>query len=175
MHWRDVVSFKLNKKNTQYLLMAVLMLALVVLSWPILFSSGSSSKDAASTATSAFDPKQETAALEKILSSISGAGQVKVMITYAGDVEKVPVYDNTTTSSTVDSDSGSTTNESKSTKTVSGSGDVVVLTEKRPEVVGVVVVAKGANSLSVKLALSRAVQTALNVEASKVEVFEMNP
>ena len=50
-----------------------------------------------------------------------------------------------------------------------------MITEKRPNVLGVVIVAEGADDLSVQLALSRAAQTALGVEASKVEVFEMKP
>ena len=112
--------------------------------------------------------------MASILSSIKGAGAVEVMITYEGEAEKVPAYDNnSTTSSTVEAQNRSTTNQSTSTKPVSGSEDLVVITEKRPQVLGVVIVAEGANDLTVQMELSRAAQTALGVEASKVEVFEM--
>ena len=59
-----------------------------------------------------------------------------------------------TTSSTVDAQNRSTTNQSTSTKPVSGSEDLVVITEKRPRC-GVVIVAEGANDLTVQMELSR--------------------
>ena len=175
MHWRDVKLPKLNAKSTQYVLCGVLMVALVLLSWPQLFASEKKEESLEQTTSSVFDPETEKQRLASILSSIKGAGQVEVMITYEGEAEKVPAYDNnSTTSSTVDAQNRSTTNQSTSSKPVSGSEDLVVITEKRPQVLGVVIVAEGADDLSVQMELSRAAQTALGVDASKVEVFEMN-
>lgn len=176
MHWRDVKPIKLNGKSLQYVLCGVLMVALVLLCWPQLFSSGKTSEPEQGASSAVFDPNAEKQRLAGILSSIKNAGKVEVMITYEGEAEKVPAYDNNqTTSSTIDTQNRSTTNQSSSSKPVSGPGDLVVITEKRPQVLGVVIVAEGAKDLSVQLALSRAAQTALGVEASKVEVFEMNP
>lgn len=176
MHWRDVKPIKLNGKSLQYVLCGVLMVALVLLCWPQLFSSGQTSEPEQGASGAVFDPDTEKQRLAGILSSIKNAGKVEVMITYEGEAEKVPAYDNNqTTSSTIDTQNRSTTNQSSSSKPVSGTGDLVVITEKRPQVLGVVIVAEGAKDLSVQLALSRAAQTALGVEASKVEVFEMNP
>ena len=176
MHWRDVKPIKLNGKGLQYVLCGVLMVALVLLCWPQLFSSDQKSEPEQSASSAVFDPNTEKQRLAGILSSIKNAGKVEVMITYEGEAEKVPAYDNNqTTSSTIDTQNRSTTNQSSSSKPVSGTGDLVVITEKRPQVLGVVIVAEGAKDLSVQLALSRAAQTALGVEASKVEVFEMNP
>ena len=48
------------------------------------------------------------------------------------------------------------------------------MVEKKPKIRGVIVVAEGASDIGVKLNLYNAVQTVLQVEASKVDVFEMN-
>ena len=175
MHWRDVKLPKLNAKSLQYVLCGVLMIALLLLCWPQLFAFGKTEQtQTEETSSSTFNAETEKQRLASILSSIKGAGAVEVMITYEGEAEKVPAYDNnSTTSSTVDAQNRSTTNQSTSTKPVSGSEDLVVITEKSPQVLGVVIVAEGANDLTVQMELSRAAQTALGVEASKVEVFEM--
>ena len=175
MHWRDVKLPKLNAKSLQYVLCGVLMVALLLLCWPQLFASEEKEQaQAQASSSSTFDAETEKQRLANILSSIKGAGAVEVMITYEGEAEKVPAYDNdSTTSSTVDAQNRSTTNQSISTKPVSGSEALVVITEKRPKVLGVVIVAEGAKDLTVQMELSRAAQTALGVEASKVEVFEM--
>ena len=175
MHWRDVKLPKLNAKSLQYVLCGVLMVALLLLCWPQLFASEEKEQaQAQASSSSTFDAETEKQRLANILSSIKGAGAVEVMITYGGEAEKVPAYDNdSTTSSTVDAQNRSTTNQSISTKPGSGSEDLVVITEKRPKVLGVVIVAEGAKDLTVQMELSRAAQTALGVEASKVEVFEM--
>ncbi|MFR4250265.1 MAG: hypothetical protein ACLUR9_00085 [Christensenellales bacterium] len=177
MNWKEIKLPKLwRTKGAQYALCAAVMAALALLCWPQIFAGESKAEQKADAAGAAFDPNEEKQRLSDILSSIKNAGKVEVMITYEGEAEKVPAYDNNqTTSSTVDMQNRSTTNQSTSQKPISGTGDLVVITEKRPNVLGVVIVAEGADDLSVQLALSRAAQTALGVEASKVEVFEMKP
>ena len=53
-------------------------------------------------------------------------------------------------------------------------GGAVVISEKRPEVLGVIVVAEGAGDMNVKMELQRAVSTALGVSAQQVDIFVMN-
>ncbi|HWR19055.1 MAG TPA: hypothetical protein VN608_05485 [Clostridia bacterium] len=117
--------------------------------------------------------------LEEILSCIRGAGKVRVMLIYDTSVEIVPamsVDTQTSTSETVN-DSGQTVNQNQSEKktpvTVSGEDGALVLTQKQPEIRGVIVVAEGAADISVRLNLLNAVQTVLNVDAEDISVFEM--
>lgn len=120
--------------------------------------------------------------LEKILSSIRGAGQVKVMITYETGVEMVTAMStdvNSNRSETVGTDKSSfMVQETESTKpaTVSGNGGYtpIILAEKQPTIRGVIVVAEGAANISVKMDLQQAVQTILAVPANSVEVFELS-
>jgi stage III sporulation protein AG len=49
-----------------------------------------------------------------------------------------------------------------------------VLREDSPKVLGVIVVAEGADDIGVKLNLLEAVQTVLNVSPDRVDVYKMN-
>ncbi len=119
--------------------------------------------------------------LEAVLSSIRGAGRVEVMITYETGPEIVTAMNtdtNTNRSETVENDKESKTEqqtESKKPATVSGNGgsEPIVITEKQPAVRGVIVVAEGADNISVRMDLQRAVQTVLNVPAANIEVFAL--
>ena len=65
MHWRDVKLPKLNAKSTQYVLCGVLMVALVLLSWPQLFASEKKEDSLEQTTSSVFDPETEKQKGEK--------------------------------------------------------------------------------------------------------------
>ena len=119
--------------------------------------------------------------LSEVLSKISGAGRVSVMINFAGTSELVTEKTtNTSTDKTVDSDkSGNRETESK-TESLSpviiqknGEDSPLIIKEILPEIVGVIVVAEGAKNTSVRINLLQAVQTLLSVSADKVEIFTM--
>ena len=103
------------------------------------------------------------------------------MITYETGPEIVTAMNtdtNTNRSETVENDKESKTEqqtESKKPATVSGNGgsEPIVITEKQPAVRGVIVVAEGADNISVRMDLQRAVQTVLNVSAANIEVFAL--
>lgn len=119
--------------------------------------------------------------LKNILSRIEGAGEVEVMITYETGTEIVPAIsvDTQTTTKTDTRDNGTSTTDSQNTQseivTINGSGgsSALVLKEKSPIVKGVIVVAKGADDITVKLNLLKAVQTILNVGSHQVDVYKM--
>ncbi|MBR1925865.1 MAG: hypothetical protein IJ837_03310 [Clostridia bacterium] len=120
--------------------------------------------------------------LENTLSKISGAGEVKVMITFNGVTELVLANqkDEKTTSTKNSTSSG--TNESETTTvstepiliTENGATNPIVLMEILPEIKGVIVVAQGADNIRVKLDLLKAVQALLLVESNQVEIFKGN-
>ena len=119
------------------------------------------------------------ARLREVLSCIRGAGRVEVMITYEQGAELIPAMstkvNSTSSESTGSAAQSASTQRTEDTTvaTVSGAqGDTpIVLTEKKPTVRGVIVVAEGAADIRVKLDLQRAVCAVLDVPLSKIEVF----
>lgn len=121
--------------------------------------------------------------LEEVLSNIKGVGKVSVMITYESGSEVVCANNIETQTNTVTEKSenggikeSETIIENKSPVTVgSGDGeDPLVIIEKEPEIKGVIVVAQGADIITVKMNLQKAVETVLQVDPSQVDIFAMN-
>ncbi len=119
--------------------------------------------------------------LEKALSSIRGAGRVRVMITYETAAELVPAMNTDVSSNRSESSANDRQsidvqeNETTRPATVSANGNntPIVLTEKQPTVRGVIVMAEGAADIGVKLNLQRAVAAVLAVPVSNIEIFEL--
>ncbi len=122
------------------------------------------------------------ARLEDILSTVRGAGRVRVLVTYATAGERVAATVSTLDESVSESSGGATATRSEQSRemrqpaTVSTDGgqSPIILVEKEPEIRGVIVVAEGAADPSVRLSLQRAVQAVTGVSLSSIEVFEMN-
>lgn len=122
--------------------------------------------------------------LSAILSKIAGAGKVSVMITYKSGKELVTQKDKSIVDKVTDekdNDGGTRViNEySIDDKTVmvnqqGGSSQPIVVKEINPEIKGVIVVAEGAWDSKVKLKISEAVQTVLDIPAYRVTVLETN-
>lgn len=139
----------------------------------IIYSNVSAAKektDAASGGEATLTENLETR-LADILGEIEGAGEVKVMITYAGTGDKITAETtNTHTTTTNGSTSSTTTTTTTSSPILSGS-DVVILQEKMPEIKGVIVVAEGASDMKVKLKLMQATATVLGINANSIQIF----
>ena len=120
--------------------------------------------------------------LEDILSSMRGAGRVRVLVTYATAGERVAATVSTMDESVSETSGGTTATRSEqsremrqpATVTTDGGQSPIILVEKEPEIRGVIVVAEGAADPIVKLSLQRAVQAVTGVPLSCIEVFEMN-
>lgn len=116
--------------------------------------------------------------LEAILSRMDGVGQVSVMITYETGSEIVPAMSvqrqiTTEEQTGADGTTQRTQQEIEDAQLASGQSELVVLTEKMPRVLGVVVVAEGADDLFVRMNLRQAVETVLQIPPQQVEVFPM--
>jgi stage III sporulation protein AG len=119
--------------------------------------------------------------LEQILSQIENAGQVKVMITYSSGAEIVPAMSVDTQKNTSDGGSDGSENhtdsitENREPVVVQGKNgtEPLVLMQKEPTVLGVLVVAEGASALDVRIRLLTAVQVALQLPADRIEVLPM--
>ncbi len=175
--WFDKTFEKIKKVKNLHIVLSVVAVALIGL----LFFSFDSGTRNDKTTLSESEYFQIENRLCDVLSKINGAGNVSVMINFAGTSELI-----TATTSDVSQDktsdydsSGNRVTESK-TESISpviirkdGEDTPLIVKEILPDIVGVVVVAEGADRLSVKLNLLQAVQTLLDVSADKVEIFSM--
>lgn len=110
--------------------------------------------------------------LERLLSNVSGAGNVNVMISVEGSPELVYATNDSNKSSSTSS--GSTTTSSSNPIIVESGGvsNPLILTENLPEVKGVIVVSSGADDIAIKLNLLNAVSTLLNVSTEKISILK---
>ena len=122
------------------------------------------------------------ARLEDILSTVRGAGTVRVLVTYATAGERVAATVSTRDASASETSGGATATRSEqsretrqpATVTTEGGQSPIILVEREPEIRGVIVVAQGAADPAVRLDLQRAVQAVTGVPLSCIEVFEMD-
>ncbi|MBE7074438.1 MAG: hypothetical protein E7376_00435 [Clostridiales bacterium] len=116
--------------------------------------------------------------LSNILSGISGAGKVNVMITldggmnyeYATEKEEVT----TTTDVGGSTNTKTTINEEVVIVTINGKSTPLIIKESYPKIIGVVIVASGAVNAQVKLNIMRATVALLNVEENNIEILVGN-
>ena len=120
--------------------------------------------------------------LEDILSSIKNVGKVNVFINYSESTSCIPLYDeSTTTSTTTEGDSsGGTRNtvETENQKEVvftekSGVKDPVIQKTLMPVIEGAIITAEGASNASVKTDIISAVQAVTGLSIDRIQVYEM--
>jgi stage III sporulation protein AG len=104
--------------------------------------------------------------MERLLSCVEGAGEVRVMITYknSGSVELAK---------DVSTEKDKERTSDKSNVVLGGDNKPVVLAENTPRIEGIVIVAQGGGNIEVKNSLIRAAQALLGVEVNKIEVLKM--
>lgn len=151
-----------------------LLLGIIVL--VIYFSTITTSTDNDNTIDSSISTNHYIADLEirmeNVLSQISGAGNVKVLITIEKDAEKVLAQN--IEKKTVTNGDNTTITETTELVLINKNGSYVpvVLYETLPIIRGVVVVCQGAKDPMVKLQIINAVQAAVEVSSTKIEVLE---
>ena len=120
--------------------------------------------------------------LEEILGTMKNVGKVKVLISYSESSSLVPLYnESTTTSSTEEGDtSGGTRNvtETETKKDVvfsenSGSKEPVTQKNIMPQVQGAIITAEGAKDANVKTNIINAVSALTGLSMEKIQVFEI--
>ena len=98
-----------------------------------------------------------------VVENIAGCGRASVAISYASNEEKVYAYETETTTS------GGVTKHSNSIVTYKG--EPLVTTTLPPKILGVVVVAEGADDPIIKFKIVNVVVTLLDVQAKDVQVL----
>lgn len=154
------IKLKLKKVKAEYLIIAFAIIAIL-----IIFASGISetkveTQDKIATYIESLENKLSTK-----LSQINGAGKVSVIISVKqGMITEIATEKKTVT------ETGIIKIEEAP---VLVSGKPIVLAEKYPDITGVVIIAKGANDLSVRVALVSATQTILGITSDKIEILTM--
>jgi len=103
--------------------------------------------------------------LSKTLSSVSGAGKVSVVITVESGMQTVLASKTVTTSD----ENGTKIEESP----IIVNGKTVVIKELYPKITGVLIVAQGANNISVLSKLQQATVSLLDIELNQIEILTM--
>jgi stage III sporulation protein AG len=172
---KDVKEY-LQGKKFRYLLIIIACLGLLALIWPI------SSTEESPAPVARQDLEEEgsmetkiSRELESILSQIEGAGRVRVSISLSSDGLKsyaTNMRNEKRESEEIDPQKNNkkSNEESVVRELAVSSGSPLLIENKSPEVLGVLVVADGARSAVVREKLNHATATLLNIAAHKVVV-----
>lgn len=166
-------------KKSRYIMIIAVCIGLLALLWPVTQTDkDTGTKTLANNTVSKESKKinQELATeLEYILSRIDGAGEVKVSLTLAsGGLKTYAANTRNENREIEESQNGlkKTTNESNITRDLAvSSGNPLLVENKTPEVLGVLVVAEGASSPLVQEKLIQATTTLLNISPHQVCVM----
>ncbi|NLB51541.1 MAG: hypothetical protein GX808_01205 [Syntrophomonadaceae bacterium] len=175
---KDATSF-FKSKQGKYLVIIAICLGLLALIWGPSASTDNSVKQLAEVpdqfTTSNHVKMQLTQELKHILGQIEGAGKVEVSITLASDGAKSyagnSVEEQRQISETTQGGSQQTIEKKSSRDLVVSSGSPLLIESKFPEVIGVLIVAEGAKSSSVKEKIASAAATLLDIPPHKVSVM----
>lgn len=103
--------------------------------------------------------------LSSTLSKVKGAGNVSVVITIKSGVETVLAMNTTTTK---------TENGTEIVETpIILNGKTIVLKEMYPEILGVLIVAEGADNISVLTKIQQATTSLLDINVNQIEILTM--
>lgn len=179
-----------SKKMLQNLMILLLIAAITIIASSTFLDSGRQNRNSIGDSDiqlnkdldlkASYEEQIETK-LKNTLEQISGVGEVSVMITLKVGKEIVPASNVVETESETnerDSDGGTRTvlQQSADRKVVGNNGSTasdqpLIVKEIMPEVMGVIVVAEGAERPEVEARLTEAVQTVLGIPAFRVKVY----
>ena len=184
-----------NKKKIENLMFLIVILIITVIAINIIWKDDKNKQETTKDTNSLSgkilaDSGQEESSyqtelegkLENILSTIKNVGKVKVLINYSESSSMVPLYnESTTTSSTEEGDSGGGTRnvtETENKKDVvfsesSGSKEPVTQKTIMPTIQGAIITAEGASDATVKTNIINAVGAVTGLSIDKIQVFEI--
>lgn len=153
------IKLSLKKVKPEYLIIVCAAVAVAIL----FFSSFAKSEQKSDYGVNEYVSMLETKLSDR-LSELDGAGKVKVIISVKSGLKS-----EIATEKQVSGIGGEKTTETP----VLVSGKPLVLGEIYPEICGVIIMAKGASDVRVKLSLITAAQTFLDVTSDKIQVLPM--
>lgn len=152
-----------NNKLFQYLIIGILAVTLIFLACTKSKSNESQNYSQVDEVSAYLENLEEK--LSKTLSSVSGAGKVSVVITVESGMQTVLASKTVTTSD----ENGTKIEESP----IIVNGKTVVIKELYPKITGVLIVAQGANNISVLNKLQQATVSLLDIELNQIEILTM--
>jgi len=165
-------------KKTRYILIIMISLGLLALIWPVTNDTEPIVVEDNNEKPAAYGAAKKTqlaVELEKILSQIDGVGQVQVSITLASDGMKTYATNIRTekrqTEENNESDKKISLEESTDRTLAVSSGKPLLIEEKTPEILGVLVVADGARVPAVQEKLINATATLLQIPTHRVRAM----
>ncbi len=162
------INFKTNKKMQVIIAVFVAILVCVVCFAGIKTKNDNLTENSTQTSS---DNMEYVSDLENklcnVLSKISGVGDVNVIITLKSGFS----YEYASNSETKNIVSGDTQTTTTTTNIILVSGQPVVVKENYPVIKGVIVVAKGAEDIKVKMAILEAVETVLEIDQNEITVL----
>lgn len=180
--WQDRIKGMLGRNSRMKITVVVLALlgmALILWSPSSAPPPSNNPQDQSTTAPSSGDKAVLEKELSQILAQISGVGAVQTKVTLDSDGYRIYASnERRETRQTQEKDGSGTTREivekSEDRQLVLSNNAPVLEESKAPEVVGVLVVAEGADDPAVEECLSQAVTGLLGISASRVTVLPMN-
>ena len=157
----EKIKDKAKKIKVEHLIIAVAVIAIFII---FLSSFNNNSSTIASVDVDSYITNLEDK-LSTELSKIDGAGKVSVLIS----VKTGLTTEIATEKKVINNSDGITTEETP----ILVSGKPIILTEVYPEIVGVIIIAKGAEDLKVRMSLLTAAQTFLDITSDKIEILTM--
>ncbi len=153
-----------TNKKVQFIIISILLVMILCI---FLFGYGEKdSKNVVNTdPISSYVNTLETK-LSNVLSNVSGAGKVSVIISIESGMETVLAMQTTTKESA----SGQTETQ---TSPIIINGKTVVIKELYPKVKGVLIVAEGAKNIGVMTKLQQATMSLLDIEINQIEILSM--
>lgn len=173
-NWKTI--FFKKKNNNLYIILIVGIL--MILASNFLFTSGSG-KEVKQSEKKTDETKTERR-LETILASVSGVGDVDVMITYDTGKEYVTVVNRTgtvldSTETDVQGGGRQSTESNEETETVmvnSGNESTPFISKEiEPKIRGVLIVAEGAGNVNVRMNVMNAVAAVMDVPYHRIQVL----
>lgn len=164
----------LNGKKGRLILVIVICLGLLALIWPNNKADAPRNQIAQPLTDKVSQGMKASmqADLEAILSQIKGAGVVEVSVTLGSQGTRSYATNNREERRETSENGRSQTVEESSTRDLAvSSGNPLLVEEKMPEIMGVLVVADGAGDPQVQESLTNATSTLLNIPAHKVRVL----
>lgn len=159
---------KLKKiKGIEWIIVVVACLVIFLIYYSSTFSKNVSTSSNATVSSSSQYAKEVEDKLSSVLSNVSGAGKVSVMLTLESGSEIIVAKTKEERTNTSANSTSVTVVESP----VIVGKEPLILMEILPKIKGVIVVAQGANDVAVRLELLRAVQALIDVDANKIEIF----
>lgn len=151
-------------------IIAVLFIAILLVVYVSTFTNDDSNNAVTSLTTEEYAKMLEDK-MSSVLSNINGAGDVSVMVTLECGIEYIYATTKEEITTTSGSNSKTTITEELVMVSSSGKSTPVIIKENLPKISGVLVVAEGAGSVSVKLEILKAVQALFELPADSIEIL----